>query len=147
MEEADILGDKIGIMSHGQLSCIGTSLHLKNKFGAGYRVTLTIRGSDENEWETNGKKVQAFFKEQLKDLEMTSFKLAIMEYKVPRAMLSILPIFFKELEDKQDELGVEHIQLSMTTLEEVFIHISEQEELAIAKREEEEKSKKKFLCC
>jgi ABC-type multidrug transport system ATPase subunit len=33
MEEADALGDRIGIMSHGQLVALGTALHLKRKFG------------------------------------------------------------------------------------------------------------------
>ena len=40
MEEADILGDKIAIMAKGQLQCLGSSLHLKQKFGAGYGVTV-----------------------------------------------------------------------------------------------------------
>lgn len=31
MEEADILGDRVAIMSGGKLSCIGSSLHLKHK--------------------------------------------------------------------------------------------------------------------
>jgi len=31
MEEADILGDRVAIMSGGKLTCIGSSLHLKNK--------------------------------------------------------------------------------------------------------------------
>ena len=35
MEEADILGDRIGIMSLGALVALGTSLHLRNKFGDG----------------------------------------------------------------------------------------------------------------
>ena len=35
MEEADALGDRIGIMSQGALVALGTSLHLKNKFGDG----------------------------------------------------------------------------------------------------------------
>ena len=38
MEEADALGDRIGIMSEGKLVAIGSSLHLKSKFGAGYRI-------------------------------------------------------------------------------------------------------------
>jgi ABC-type multidrug transport system ATPase subunit len=38
MEEADILGDRVAIMAHGSLRCIGSSLHLKQKFGAGYQV-------------------------------------------------------------------------------------------------------------
>ena len=40
MEEADALGDRIGIMSAGELVALGTSLHLKTKFGDGYRVSL-----------------------------------------------------------------------------------------------------------
>lgn len=35
MEEADILGDRIAIMARGELKAIGTSLRLKQKFGAG----------------------------------------------------------------------------------------------------------------
>lgn len=40
MDEADVLGDRIGIMAKGQLMCLGSSLFLKNRFGAGYRLTL-----------------------------------------------------------------------------------------------------------
>ncbi|KAF9987241.1 ATP-binding cassette sub- A member 1 [Mortierella antarctica] len=40
MEEADILGDRICVMAHGRLRAIGNSVHLKNKFGAGYRISL-----------------------------------------------------------------------------------------------------------
>ncbi|KAF9407456.1 ATP-binding cassette sub- A member 1 [Podila epigama] len=40
MEEADILGDRICVMAHGRLRAIGNSIHLKNKFGAGYRISI-----------------------------------------------------------------------------------------------------------
>merc|ERR1711879_1139149 len=36
MEEADILGDRIAIMSKGKLKVLGTSVELKNSFGVGY---------------------------------------------------------------------------------------------------------------
>ncbi len=45
MEEADILGDHIGIMAKGRLRCIGTSVRLKNRFGEGYKVTPTLPSS------------------------------------------------------------------------------------------------------
>jgi ABC-type multidrug transport system ATPase subunit len=32
------LGDRIAIMSHGEIKCLGTPLHLKNKYGDGYRT-------------------------------------------------------------------------------------------------------------
>jgi ABC-type multidrug transport system ATPase subunit len=38
MEEADILGDRIGIMAKGRLRCLGNSVRLKTRFGAGYKV-------------------------------------------------------------------------------------------------------------
>ena len=40
MDEADILGDRIGIMANGQLKCIGSSLFLKNRFSAGFKLTM-----------------------------------------------------------------------------------------------------------
>ena len=40
MEEADILGDRIGIMARGQLRCLGSGLHLKQKYSSGYRLIV-----------------------------------------------------------------------------------------------------------
>ena len=40
MDEADLLGDRIGIMAEGELRCVGSSLFLKNRFGAGYNLTM-----------------------------------------------------------------------------------------------------------
>lgn len=40
MDEADILGDRIGIMVAGKITCIGTSIFLKKKFGVGYNMTV-----------------------------------------------------------------------------------------------------------
>ena len=40
MDEADVLGDRIGIMANGQLKCLGSSLFLKNKFGGGYKLII-----------------------------------------------------------------------------------------------------------
>lgn len=42
MEEADILGDRIAIMARGKLRCLGSSIRLKQKFGAGYQVGLGL---------------------------------------------------------------------------------------------------------
>ena len=40
MDEADFLGDRIGIMSDGELIVCGSSLFLKKKFGTGYELTI-----------------------------------------------------------------------------------------------------------
>jgi len=41
MDEADYLGDRIGIMGEGKLLCCGSSAFLKNKFGVGYNLTIS----------------------------------------------------------------------------------------------------------
>ena len=40
MDEADLLGDRIGIMKSGQMVCLGSSEFLKSKFGYGYRLKI-----------------------------------------------------------------------------------------------------------
>ena len=40
MDEADYLGDRIGIMGEGELKCCGSSLFLKNRFGVGYNLVI-----------------------------------------------------------------------------------------------------------
>ena len=40
MDEADILGDRIGIMTQGKMTCLGSSMFLKNRFGVGYCMTI-----------------------------------------------------------------------------------------------------------
>ncbi|CAB0001103.1 unnamed protein product [Nesidiocoris tenuis] len=42
MDEADLLGDRIGIISKGSMKCCGTSLFLKNKYGSGYTLTVEL---------------------------------------------------------------------------------------------------------
>lgn len=40
MDEADILGDRIGIMASGKIKCCGSSLFLKKRFGVGYNLVI-----------------------------------------------------------------------------------------------------------
>ena len=40
MDEADILGDRIGVMHQGKMTCLGSAMFLKNKFGVGYVMTI-----------------------------------------------------------------------------------------------------------
>ena len=46
MDEADILGDRIAIISQGQLRCCGSSLFLKSRFGSGYYMTVVKAETD-----------------------------------------------------------------------------------------------------
>ncbi len=48
MDEADILGDRIGIMAKGKMTCLGSSIFLKSKFGVGYNLTVVKTSAEPN---------------------------------------------------------------------------------------------------
>jgi ATP-binding cassette subfamily A (ABC1) protein 3 len=48
MDEADILGDRIGIMTKGKMTCLGSSIFLKSKFGLGYTMTIIKATTEPN---------------------------------------------------------------------------------------------------
>uniref|UniRef100_A0A8D0GPC9 ABC transporter domain-containing protein n=1 Tax=Sphenodon punctatus TaxID=8508 RepID=A0A8D0GPC9_SPHPU len=49
MDEADLLGDRIAIISQGRLCCCGSPLFLKTKLGTGYYLTLVKREAGARE--------------------------------------------------------------------------------------------------
>lgn len=42
MEECEVLCTRMAVMVNGRLRCIGSSQHLKNKFGDGYTLLIRI---------------------------------------------------------------------------------------------------------
>ncbi len=70
MDEADILGDRIGIMTGGQLICLGSSLFLKNRFGVGYNLTMVKKTKEANKM--IGKYLEAHLGPEVKLLQEVS---------------------------------------------------------------------------
>ena len=49
MDEADILGDRVAVLSAGRLQAAGSSLFLKRRFGLGYHLTVALApGADRH---------------------------------------------------------------------------------------------------
>lgn len=40
MDEADILGDRVAILAHGRLQCLGSPYFLKRHYGVGYMLVV-----------------------------------------------------------------------------------------------------------
>ena len=47
MDEADLLGDRIAIISNGEMKCCGSSLFLKNTFCEGYHLYVVKQETPE----------------------------------------------------------------------------------------------------
>ena len=48
MEEAETLCQRIGILVNGQFKCLGTPNYIKEKYGYGYELNVTIKGFNKN---------------------------------------------------------------------------------------------------
>ncbi|KAM5570462.1 ABC transporter A family member 2 [Rosa sericea] len=136
MEEADILGDRIGIMAKGRLRCIGTSIRLKSRFGTGFIANVRFKES------TNGDEVATSHHEAVKqlfkyrlDVSPKEETRAYLTFVIPHNREGILAKFFAELQDQEVELGIADIQLGLATLEEVFLNIARRAELENATAE------------
>ena len=154
MEEADILGDSIAIMARGRVRAYGSSLRLKQKFGSGYQLSVAVVGSSvggssekggavaatthANEEETAALKasrvavVEGLFKEHLGVAGPEDAGGAYIVFLVPKDAEDKLPSFLKMLEGKRKDLGITDIQISLTSLEEVFLSIAKRAELEAA---------------
>ena len=51
MEECEALCTRAGIMVGGRLRCLGSLVHLKNKFGQGYQLDLKLQKFDDTTFE------------------------------------------------------------------------------------------------
>ncbi len=88
MDEADFLGDRIAIMSSGQLVCAGTSLFLKNRYGVGYHmVTEKTAGCEAS-------KVLAFITKYVPGVEEESNVGAELTFRLPQESSPNFPSSF-----------------------------------------------------
>lgn len=92
MDEADILGDRIGIMVNGQLKCIGSSLFLKNRFSAGFKLTMVKRNKQVN------KQIEPFLFRYFENFEMISELAAEITFLIPQKENSSLKKFFEDFD-------------------------------------------------
>ncbi|KAL4488936.1 hypothetical protein ABPG72_005723 [Tetrahymena utriculariae] len=136
MDEADYLGDRIGIMADGQIVCLGRPLFLKNKFGTGYNLTVVKKDPTDS-----SQPIKEFMKQYIQDVKVLSDVSAEVCFQLQNEQISIFPELFKNLDSNLDALNVQSYGISITTLEEVFLkvaHLKEEKKLLEKKKKEEE---------
>lgn len=121
MDEADILADRKAVISKGRLRCCGSSLFLKNKFGIGYHLTLVLDG---NARETAITKLVNLHVPKAERARRHGRELS---YILPHDAVDFFASLFSDIEleisTKKGCLGICSYGVSMTTLEEVFLHL------------------------
>lgn len=115
MDEADVLGDRIGIMAEGGLQCFGSSFFLKKRFGTGYHLIC------EKNYDCNSDYVTGFLRKYLHTLQVVSENESEISYLLPEHQVHLFPKMFVELEENEQKLNLKSYGVSLTTMEEIFL--------------------------
>ena len=111
--------NRLGIMVHGQLACLGTIQHLKSKFGQGYTVGIKLRSIPTDPNTTAIQQVQTFLFSQAQyrvEVKETTHSTGL--FQIERSTPAEL---FQLLEANKERLNIETYTISQTTLEQIFL--------------------------
>ncbi|PIC24487.1 hypothetical protein B9Z55_017812 [Caenorhabditis nigoni] len=119
MEEADLLGDRIAIMAHGQLECCGSPMYLKQQYGDGYHLTVVYSSTETPDVQ----KTTEIIREYIPEANVFSYIGQEATYLLNAKHRPIFPKLFRELENHQRQCGITSFGVSITTMEEVFLKV------------------------
>uniref|UniRef100_A0AAQ5ZEN6 P-type phospholipid transporter n=1 Tax=Amphiprion ocellaris TaxID=80972 RepID=A0AAQ5ZEN6_AMPOC len=151
MDEAELLGDRIAIISQGKLCCCGSPLFLKSRLGSGYYLTVVKREGMDTSTPSNSSictstsistnKLPPLVKRLVTLLQVLFHKThhipgarlveesrseAVINVPQTAAKDSSLALFLSDLDQKHTELGIKSYGLSDSTLEEIFLRVAEE---------------------
>ncbi|KAJ3314893.1 ATP-binding cassette sub- A member 1 [Boothiomyces sp. JEL0838] len=127
MEEADVLGDQIVIMSKGRIRAVGDSNSLKTKFGVGYKLSV-ITEPDRLKHARN------IVLSHMPDAELEDASAGALLYQFPFSSLPNVSLLVKTL---NSDPFVKSWGISQTTLEQVFLTITRYGETPVAAKASE----------
>jgi ATP-binding cassette subfamily A (ABC1) protein 3 len=124
MDEADVLGDRVGIMSLGQMQCVGSTQFLKNTYGAGYKLIFDkVPGMTKDQLEHLTAFVQKSIPEAKQIEEDGADEQAL--YTLPFHTVQQFGPFFTKLDSSLSKLNVSNYGVTITSLEDVFLKVGE----------------------
>ena len=117
MDEADILGDRIAIMSEGRVKCCGGALFLKEAFGIGYTMTIIRDGTDAP--------VLELVREHVPSVTIASSAGAELALRMPiDASPSFSSLLRNLLGPRGAAIGVRDVGVGVTSVEDVFMRVA-----------------------
>ncbi|XP_032768196.1 ATP-binding cassette sub-family A member 9 [Rattus rattus] len=123
MAEAEAVCDRVAIMVSGRLRCIGSIQHLKSKFGKDYLLEMKVK--TPTQVEPLNTEILRLFPQAARQERYSS----LMVYKLPVEDVRPLSEAFFKLERLKENFDLEEYSLSQSTLEQVFLELSKEQEL------------------
>ncbi|XP_075745384.1 phospholipid-transporting ATPase ABCA3-like isoform X2 [Rhipicephalus microplus] len=118
MEECELSCDRICIMVDGEMVCLGTLQHIKDRFGKGYKLLFTL---EEDTWPAVEQLARGV-RHSLPGVTVVDVRRKVVEFR----MEGKLPwsTLFQKLAVLEKEFPFEHVLVSDNTLEQIFIEFA-----------------------
>jgi ATP-binding cassette subfamily A (ABC1) protein 3 len=125
MDEADLLGYRVAIMSKGRLHSYGSPMFLKSRLGTGYTLRISAEKAIENP-----APITAMVKFHVPQAELKECKGQEVAYHLPITAAISFPVVLNDIEVRGKMLaGIVGCSMSVSTLEDVFLKIAADEEV------------------
>ena len=121
LDEAEYLGDRIGIMSNGEFICSGTSSFLKSKYPCGFNLNFLV--NPEIFDDKIRKELYNKLRKYEPKLEVKISSKGLFSVNIDSNNRNIKEIF-NVIEENKKEYGIEDYTVSSTTLEDVFLKLN-----------------------
>ena len=146
-------GDRIAVVKEGRLRALGTSRFLKQRFGLGYLLRMSLAAGTGAQAQQQAQQQQEAGQQQgaggasekvqqrvqafVSEATVASSAGTELSLRLPREAVPQFPDLFEALEAESKDLGVVSYGIETTTLEEVFMRIvNEDNELLLQDHEE-----------
>ncbi|XP_077864744.1 phospholipid-transporting ATPase ABCA3-like [Saccoglossus kowalevskii] len=120
MEECEALCTRLAIMVNGQFKCLGSTQHLKTRFGKGYSLMVKV------DYDADTAPVKQFLEDSFPGMKLLEEHMGMLSYQIDNGDLSWSYIF-GTIEDNKDTLHLIDYSVSQTSLEQVFINFAKEQ--------------------
>lgn len=124
MEEAEELGNRIGIMTNGELRCVGSSLFLKNVYGAGHNLIIAKEAMSKEEDALALAAITAFVKRHVPGSLARRNEGTDATFFLPKSEMTNIKPFFTDLDANMKTLRIQSYSMTTNTLEEIFLKVA-----------------------
>ena len=127
MDETEALCTNIGIMVNGELKCLGSLQHLKDKYGEGYTLLAKIATSDQSCQKIKEDRIKRFINFILisfKNSELKENRDGFVNMHIQSNAHTALSTIFAIIENNKEKYFVEYYVVTQTKLEQIFLNFA-----------------------
>ncbi|KRZ43378.1 Retinal-specific ATP-binding cassette transporter, partial [Trichinella pseudospiralis] len=122
-DEAEILGDRIAIISEGSLKCSGSAMFLKTYYGSGYYLTLIKNSFGKSHLQkSQPEELIKFVSDYIPNAKLVRCSAQEVKFMLPSVNLLELKPLVTALDLELKNIGCSSYGLSESSLEEIFRH-------------------------